>query len=269
MARKKNIAPVVKSVVQDAETVVERAIVRFSHIVLQFTVENGTEISYEVLETLDNAEVADAIEYATVRFSQVVCQFVVTDGTNVHAYELEPEYREIGGGPTPPEPGPTPIYTLAETSFDGSNKVETNVSLLDADKDFTVAIKYMTTTRAGNPLYCFSGNAQRGLAITWVSITPYLRACYAQQAIDRSEIDQNKLIKMVITHNIGDTFCKFQFVTDNDTVIKSYDVGTALYDIQASKLTFGESMIGTIYDAAVYEEVVDNDFINNYLLGGE
>ena len=101
MARAKK-APVVKSVIIEGAPVIERAIVRFSHIVLQFTVENGDQISYEVLETLENPEVADAIEYATVRFSEVVCQFVVTDGTTVHAYELEPVYQEIGGGPTPP-----------------------------------------------------------------------------------------------------------------------------------------------------------------------
>ena len=103
MAKAKK-APVVKSVIIEGAPVIERAIVRFSHIVLQFTVENGDQISYEVLETLENPEVADAIEYATVRFSEVVCQFIVTDGTTVHAYELEPVYQEIGGGPTPPEP---------------------------------------------------------------------------------------------------------------------------------------------------------------------
>ena len=99
MARAKK-APVVKSVIIEGAPVIERAIVRFSHNVLQFTVENGDQISYEVLETLENPEVADAIEYATVRFSEVVCLFVVTNGTTVHAYELEPVYQEIGGGTT-------------------------------------------------------------------------------------------------------------------------------------------------------------------------
>lgn len=114
MAKAKK-APVVKSVIIEGAPVIERAIVRFSHIVLQFTVENGDQISYEVLETLENPEVADAIEYATVRFSEVVCQFVVTDGTTVHAYELEPVYQEIGGGPTPPVDIPTFSNTFTLT----------------------------------------------------------------------------------------------------------------------------------------------------------
>lgn len=127
MAKTKK-APVVKSVIIEGAPVIERAIVRFSHIVLQFTVENGDQISYEVLETLENPEVADAIEYATVRFSEVVCQFVVTDGTTVHAYELEPVYQEIGGGPTPPEP---PVVKYHWSSADGDFTVEHGSVSLD------------------------------------------------------------------------------------------------------------------------------------------
>lgn len=171
MARAKK-APVVKSIIIEGAPVIERAIVRFSHIVLQFTVENGDQISYEVLETLVNPEVADAIEYATVRFSEVVCQFVVTAGTTVHAYELEPVYQEIGGGPTPPvDPTDSFIKEIRQgaisTGSPAANRVTLVLNTLSTDElpriKITINDSNIRSYAAGfvhNPNEADAGNAQ-------------------------------------------------------------------------------------------------------------
>ena len=97
MARKKNIkkTPVI---LRNALSVYERSITRFSDVVCQFTVQNGNQITYDVLEISANPDPTPRVERSITRFKEVVCEFVVIDGTDVHAYELEPVYVDLTGG---------------------------------------------------------------------------------------------------------------------------------------------------------------------------
>ena len=99
MSRKKTIkkTPVI---LRNALSVYERSITRFSDVVCQFTVQNGNQISYDILEVSDNPDPTPRVERSITRFKEVVCEFVVIDGTDVHAYELEPVYADITGGTT-------------------------------------------------------------------------------------------------------------------------------------------------------------------------
>lgn len=99
MAKKKTIkkTPVI---LRNALSVYERSITRFSDVVCQFTVQNGNQISYDILEVSANPDPTPRVERSITRFKEVVCEFVVIDGTDVHAYELEPVYADITGGGT-------------------------------------------------------------------------------------------------------------------------------------------------------------------------
>lgn len=99
MAKKKTIkkTPVI---LRNALAVYERSITRFSDVVCQFTVQNGNQISYDILEVSANPDPTPRVERSITRFKEVVCEFVVIDGTDVHAYELEPVYADITGGGT-------------------------------------------------------------------------------------------------------------------------------------------------------------------------
>lgn len=88
---------------RDADPVYERSITRFSDVVCQFTVANGNEISYEVLEVSPDPDPTERVERSIIRFKEVVCEFIVIDGTDVHAFELEPEFVDLTGGPVPAE----------------------------------------------------------------------------------------------------------------------------------------------------------------------
>lgn len=88
---------------RDADSVYERSITRFSDVVCQFTVANGNEISYEVLEVSPDPDPTERVERSIIRFKEVVCEFIVIDGTDVHAFELEPEFVDLTGGPVPAE----------------------------------------------------------------------------------------------------------------------------------------------------------------------
>lgn len=99
MAKKKSIkkTPVI---LRNALSVYERSITRFSDVVCQFTVQNGNQITYDVLEVSANPDPTPRVERSITRFKEVVCEFVVIDGTDVHAYELEPVYVDLTGGGT-------------------------------------------------------------------------------------------------------------------------------------------------------------------------
>ena len=112
MARKKTIkkTPVI---LRNALSVYERSITRFSDVVCQFTVQNGNQISYDILEVSPDPDPTPRVERSITRFKEVVCEFVVIDGTDVHAYELEPVYADITGGGT--------TYTITNNLTNVSN----------------------------------------------------------------------------------------------------------------------------------------------------
>ena len=112
---------------RNADSVYERSITRFSDVVCQFTVANGNEISYEVLEVSPDPDPTERVERSIIRFKEVVCEFIVIDGTDVHAFELEPEFVDLTGGPVPAE-----VITI-ETAANKANGVAAYFqSLLEA-----------------------------------------------------------------------------------------------------------------------------------------
>ena len=123
MAKKKTIkkTPVI---LRNALSVYERSITRFSDVVCQFTVQNGNQISYDILEVSANPDPTPRVERSITRFKEVVCEFVVIDGTDVHAYELEPVYADITGGGT--------TYTITNNL---TNVTNSNVAASIGDGD--------------------------------------------------------------------------------------------------------------------------------------
>lgn len=150
MARKKTIkkTPVI---LRNALSVYERSITRFSDVVCQFTVQNGNQISYDILEVSPDPDPTPRVERSITRFKEVVCEFVVIDGTDVHAYELEPVYADITGGSVDnfDKVGNPTIENGILTTSEG-NFIKTPQAFNPGSDPWEIQVKYKYNTAINN-----------------------------------------------------------------------------------------------------------------------
>jgi hypothetical protein len=146
-----------------------------------------------------------------------------------------------------------------KTEFNGSNYVDTGISLFDEDRDFVLAIDYVVSsnsTKDGVIAQCFSDNGQRGFKVQYDSTVKLGWNSNSGQVITAQA---NRREMLVIRHIKGDTnLYVYGSNAENDTVVITETIMENILDVNHDKtLVLGSAkstdghyirnIVGTIY----------------------
>ena len=179
-----------------------------------------------------------------------------------------------------------PLYVLpSQTVFTGSNTIDTGVHLLETDRDFTIAVNYLTGTPPSSwfayMLQCMD-EVSPYYGITWVASASKkyytLVGPATEYPVTQIPIAAGHTIKTVLRHIASQDLYEIDYTVDG--VRKEQVTATRTKDIVSvadslwigaqhkSNGTFSDYWRGTIYDMAVYGEARSDAFVTEYLEQG-
>jgi hypothetical protein len=135
-----------------------------------------------------------------------------------------------------------PVYSLAETVFDGTNIVDTGVQLFNEDKDFTVIIEAQATN-SGAKFIDVNG-------MQFVTEGTAYRTVFGKKAEYHSNALGKKAAAIFIKESNKYTWC---FVNEDKTACVTT---TASFTQTDETLKIGKNTIGTIYSCCVYSRAI-------------
>lgn len=215
---------------------------------------------------------AATCETAGVRTYTCSCGHSYTEAIPATGHTYVDGVCTVCGAADPDAEAVSVRYELAEeTAFDGTNYVDTGVTLVEVDRDWTICLDYTPTAKSGKPFDISSDGT--GCVYMCFRGGYFLDICCQADYIDISTKLEN--VKAVITHTVG---------TDNITVTyltASTEKTTAsleLYDVTAGRFKNSGNIIlgadytkaanfakGTMHRFVVYNGVLDDTAISEFL----
>lgn len=215
------------------------------------TVETGYTVDYVVI-TMGDTDISASYQDGQIVINEVTGNIVIT------AIASQKNTSE-------------PIYQLAEeTTFDGEKTIDTGIALLAEETDFTIVTDF---SHAGGGTYqglfsIMEETDSKGYIDCSYSGW-YWQGHYAKSSVNLATSSQTNR-KIVITHKANEKSATFHVIS-NEGEKTSTTINSATGNLATStnNLILGVADMGhfngTIHDFKIYNRILTDDEINNYL----
>lgn len=175
---------------------------------------------------------------------------------------------------------PTPVYTLGETSFDGSTVIDTGIQLEAVDQDYSIFLDAYTDYNSGQTclLHCMhEATPWDGMCVDFPASS---MRCIWKSATNSSDLKNigfsgaTRDFKLFITHAVGSGIYKVGVLNRSNTkliyteVANTFSAATENLLVGAIQSTSGSKsryFHGTLYDLRIFDAVLSPGLCYAYL----
>lgn len=170
------------------------------------------------------------------------------------------------------------LYRLRNTTFDGTNSVDTGLKPFETDSDWSIAVDLQNTITSSDAIFRLFG-ALNGVS-PWAGVSVQRRAASGANAtkwkiqwmtqvyyIASPSILSNFALKLVLTHTNGSNVMNIKYVVDSGSAVTQTLTDT--FQSVTENLTIGyaagDLWEGVINDFILYNHVLTSEEINSFL----